>query len=335
METLIIAEIAQAHEGSLGILHSYIDALANTGVNAVKFQTHIADAESSIHEPFRVKFSYVDQTRYDYWKRMEFTATQWEGIKQHCEEKGLEFISSPFSIKAVELLEELKVKRYKIASGEISNFLLLERIAKTKKPVILSSGMSDFNELQEAVKFFQLRGIDTSVLQCTTMYPTPPEKLGLNVIPVLKERFKCRVGFSDHSGDITACLAARALGADILEFHAVFDRRMFGPDATSSLTIDEIRSLVSKVRYLEKALGHPVDKDDTNNFLENKKIFGKSLAVSADLPKGHALRFEDLESKKPAGHGIPASQYESVIGKKLNKDLMKYSFLTADDLQKE
>jgi N-acetylneuraminate synthase len=235
----------------------------------------------------------------------------------------------------VELLEELNVKRYKIASGEITNFLLLEKIARTGKPVILSSGMSDLKELEDAVNFFIQRSIDTSVLQCTTMYPTPAEKLGLNLIPVLREKFKCPIGFSDHSGEVTACIAAKALGAEILEFHAVFDKRMFGPDAMASLTIDEITSLVSQIRYIEKALDNPVDKNDTKIYRENKKIFGKTLAVNNDLPKGHVLTFEDLESKKPAGHGIPAADYRKVIGKRINKNLMKYSFLTEDDLEQD
>ncbi|MEL6945152.1 MAG: N-acetylneuraminate synthase family protein, partial [Bacteroidota bacterium] len=172
--TFIIAEIAQAHDGSLGILHSYIDALAETGVDAIKFQTHIAEAESSIHEPFRVNFSYEDKTRYDYWARMGFTLEQWKEIKQHCEEVGLEFMSSPFSQAAVDWLEELGVKRYKIGSGEVTNFLMLEKIARTGKPIILSSGMSSFVELDEAVKFIQTFGNDLTILQCTTSYPTPP-----------------------------------------------------------------------------------------------------------------------------------------------------------------
>ena len=129
----IIAEIGQAHEGSLGIAHSYIDALFDAGVTAIKWQIHIAEAESSIHEPFRVKFSYEDKTRFDYWKRMEFTPEQWNGLKKHCETKGLEFISSPFSNAAVELVEKIGVKRYKVGSGEVSNFLMLEQIAKTGK----------------------------------------------------------------------------------------------------------------------------------------------------------------------------------------------------------
>ena len=140
----IIAEVGQAHEGSLGMALSYIDALAETGVDAVKFQIHIADAESSVYEPFRIKFSQQDKTRFDYWKRMEFSPEEWEILKSRCDEKQVEFLASPFSNEAVDLLEELQVKRYKIGSGEVSNFLLLEKIAKTGKPVILSSGMSSF-----------------------------------------------------------------------------------------------------------------------------------------------------------------------------------------------
>jgi N,N'-diacetyllegionaminate synthase len=333
MKTFIIAEVAQAHDGSLGILHSYVDALAATGVDAIKFQIHIADAESSIHEPFRVKFSLVDNTRFDYWKRMEFSLDQWREVKKHCEDRGVEFLASPFSIEAVEWLEQLNVKRYKIASGEITNFLLLEKISRTGKPVIVSSGMSDIAELEQAVSFFKGKNINVSVLQCTTMYPTPPEKLGLNVISILKGRLDCVVGFSDHSGNPAASLAAFVSGAEILEFHGVFDRGMFGPDATSSLTIGEIRSLVENVRYLEKAISNPVNKNATESFESNKKIFGKSLAVRTDLAAGHVITYDDLESKKPAGFGVPAAEYKSVVGKKLKTALKKYSFLKYDDLE--
>ena len=149
----IIAEIGQSHEGSLGLAHSYIDALANSGVTAVKFQTHIAEAESSEFENFRVNFSYQDKTRFDYWKRMEFNFNQWAELKQHCQDLDLEFISSPFSVEAFELLESIGVSRYKIGSGEVSNLLMLDRIAKTKKPIILSSGLSNFSELDETINF--------------------------------------------------------------------------------------------------------------------------------------------------------------------------------------
>ena len=202
--TFIIAEIAQAHDGSLGILHSYIDALSKTGIDAIKFQTHIAKSESSSEEPFRVNFSYVDQTRYDYWKRMEFTREQWIEIKKHCEDVGLEFMSTPFSVEAVDLLEEIGITRYKISSGDVENFLLLEKIAKTNKPILISSGMSSFSELDAAVDFLEKFGADISIFQCTSMYPTPAKKVGLNVIQELKNRYGKAVGLSDHTGSIFA-----------------------------------------------------------------------------------------------------------------------------------
>ena len=328
----IIAEIAQAHDGSLGMAHAYIDAVAKTGCNAIKFQTHIAEAESSIHEPFRVKFSKQDATRMEYWKRMEFTMEQWKEIKQHCDEVGLEFMSSPFSNAAVDLLEEVGVKRYKVGSGEVNNFVLLEKIAQTGKPVIISSGMSSFEELDKTIAFLKSRQVDYSILQCTTAYPTQPEQFGLNVIQELKNRYQVSIGFSDHSSSTEACIAATALGAEILEFHVVFDKEMFGPDAKASLTMEEMTQLVKAVNNIEKALQNPVEKSDNSKFDTLKSIFEKSLAVNKDLKKGHMLSFFDLETKKPKGFGILTSEYEKVIGKKINKDLKQWDFLNDVDL---
>ena len=332
-KTFIIAEIGQAHEGSLGILHSYIDALAPTGIDAIKFQTHIAEAESSIREPFRVKFSYEDDTRYDYWKRMGFTKKQWIGIKKHCDEVGLEFMSSPFSQAAVDLLEEVGVLRYKIGSGEVTNFLMLEKIAKTGKPIILSSGMSSFEELDQSIAFIRNFGNELSIVQCTTAYPTPHERLGLNVIGELKQRYPfAKVGLSEHTGEIYAGIAATALGAELLEFHAVFDKRMFGPDTTSSLEVDQIAELVKGVRAIEESLNNYIDKNDLNNYKDLKKIFEKTLAINKNLSAGHIITFDDLESKKPANLGIAASEFKKVIGKKLSRDMKQWDFLTKEDL---
>jgi len=328
----IIAEVAQAHEGSLGLALSYIDSLAEAGVNAVKFQVHIAEAESSEHEPFRIKFSKQDKTRFDYWKRMEFSKDQWDLLKSRCEEKGVKFLASPFSNLAVDLLEEIGVESYKIGSGEVTNFLLLQKIANTEKPVILSSGMSSYEELDNAVEFLLERNIDLSILQCTTSYPTAPENYGLNMIGELKERYKCKTGYSDHSSKPETCIAATALGAEVLEFHAVFNRKSFGPDASSSLEIKEIKELVSAVRNIEKALKNPVDKNDNSNFSDLKNIFEKSLAVNKDLLKGYKLRIEDLEGKKPKGFGIDSSDFQKVAGKLLKRDIRKWEFLNHDDL---
>lgn len=329
----LIAEIAQAHDGSLGILHSYIDAVAQTGVQAIKFQLHIAKAESSIHEPFRVNFSKEDATRYDYWKRMEFTLQQWKDIKKHCDEAGLDFICSPFSNLAVDWLEEIGVHTYKVGSGEVNNLLLLEKITQTGKPIIISSGMSSFSELNETVSFLKSKNANFSILQCTTAYPTKPEQYGLNVITELKQRYNVPIGFSDHSSDVSTGIAAVALGAEILEFHVVFHKEMFGPDAAASLSIEETKQLVTAVEKISSAANNPIDKNNNDNFKELKSIFEKSLAINKDLPKGHILTFSDLESKKPSGFGISAGKFKEIIGKKLVTHKTKWDFLNEEDLE--
>lgn len=328
----IIAEIGQAHDGSLGTVHAYIDALSGSGVNAIKFQMHIAEAESSKHEPFRIKFSYEDETRMDYWKRMGFTLEQWKGIRKHCDEAGLEFLCSPFSNRAVDWLEEIGVKKYKVGSGEVNNFLILEKIAQTGKPILISSGMSSYEELDTTVTFLKSKNADFSILQCTTAYPTKPQQYGLNIIAELKQRYKVPVGYSDHSARMETCIAAAALGASILEFHVAFDRRQFGPDSNSSLTIDETIRLVAAVRNISIALQHPIDKNNNSDFSDLKQIFEKSLAVNKNLPAGHVLTFDDLETKKPKGYGIEASKFKEVIGKKLNFGKNQWDFLNSEDL---
>lgn len=331
---MIIAEIGQAHDASVGILHSYIDALANTGVDAIKFQTHIAEAESSRFETFRVPFSYVDKTRFDYWKRMELTTSQWVEVKDHCHKVGLQFISSPFSCMAVDVLEEAGVDKYKIGSGEVTNLLMLEKIATTGKPVILSSGMSTLEELDAAVSVFRQKSVELAVLQCTTAYPTAPQQWGLHIINQLKDRYNIPVGLSDHSGDIFACIAATALGADLLEFHVVFDKRMFGPDAKASLEIDEVEKLVSGVKQIRTSLQNTFSKDGlAENMCGLKQLFGKSLCVNKSLAAGHAITLEDLEAKKPSGYGITPADFKSIIGKKLNKGLNQWDFLNHQDIQ--
>lgn len=330
---MIIAELAQAHDGSIGILHSYIDALAQTGVDAVKFQTHIAEAESSIYEKFRIPFSYVDKTRYDYWKRMELTLEQWVEVKEHCHTAGLLFISSPFSCKAVDVLEAAEVDAYKIGSGEVTNHLLLNKVATTGKKMIISSGMSSLNELDEAVSLVRKTNTDISILQCSTVYPSSPQEWGLHTIKQFKDRYKVSTGFSDHSGGINACLAATAMGAEILEFHVVFDRRMFGPDAKASLEIDEVKQLVKGVKEIKLSIESTKAKDEqVADKQELKNLFGKSLCINKDCAAGHVITINDLEAKKPAGHGIAPKDYELVIGKKLLKAKNQWDFLTNMDL---
>ena len=204
---------------------------------------------------------------------------------------------------------------------------------ETGKPIIISSGMSSFEELDNTVAFLKKHNARFSILQCTTKYPTQPEDYGLNVISQLKERYQVSVGFSDHSAKISTGIAAVASGAEILEFHVVLDKNSLGPDVSSSLTIQETEKLVKGIKRISKAINNPVDKNDNSNFIELKMIFEKSLAVNKDLKKDHILIFDDLETKKPKGYGIDASKFEIVIGKKLSRNLDQWDFLNEDDIK--
>ncbi|MDZ4839028.1 MAG: N-acetylneuraminate synthase family protein [Bacteroidota bacterium] len=329
----IIAEVAQSHDGSLGMAHSFIDAAASCGADAIKFQTHFADQESTLSEPWRVKFSYEDDTRFEYWQRMEFTPEQWFGLKDHADEKGIMFLSSPFSIKAVELLERMDMEAWKIASGELSNAPMLERIYTTSKPVIISSGMSQLSELDELIDTLKTHKLEHAILQCTTAYPTPPEKIGLNNLALFRDRYQCPVGLSDHSGEIYSGLAAVALGAKILEVHLALSKAMFGPDVVASLDIPQLTELVKGVRFIESALSNDIDKDAFAETMKPlKNIFTKSIVAQREIQQGEVLKLEDLGFKKP-GTGMPASDYINIIGKKLNKTVKFDHFFTDGDFE--
>ena len=330
---LIIGEVAQAHDGSLGMAHAFIDAIAAAGADAVKFQTHIATAESTAEEPWRVNFSVQDQTRYAYWKRMEFSEAQWVGLKEHAEKRNLLFISSPFSVEAAELLERVGVAAWKIASGEVGNCLLFDYLAKTDRPVILSTGMSPLSEVDGAVRWLRRRRRFLTVLQCTSRYPCPHESVGLNVIPFFRERYRCPVGLSDHSGTIYPGLAAAALGIEALEVHVTLSREMFGPDVSSSVTASELRQLVEGVRFIEKMRTNPVDKTTIARVLAPmREAFTKSVVARQDLPSGTVLQERHLALKKP-GAGIPPSALPDLVGRRLRRGLRADQRLQFADLE--
>jgi len=330
---IISGEIAQAHDGSLGMAHAYIDAIANAGANAVKFQTHIASAESTPSEPWRVKFSLQDATRYDYWRRMEFSEEQWHGLKKHASERGLLFLSSPFSIEAAELLTRVGVAAWKIASGEVSNAPMLECMAKSGLPFLLSTGMSPLAEIDAAVKWIKARDLPLVVLQCTSAYPCPPEKVGLNLIPFFRERYGCAIGLSDHSGTIYPGLAAVTVGIAVLEVHVTLNREMFGPDVPVSVTTAELRQLVEGVRFIEKVLANPVDKDAlAREASPMRDLFTKSVVARQDLPAGTVLAEAHLAVKKP-GTGIPANRLREFVGRRLRRNLAKDEQLREEDCE--
>ena len=330
--TYIVAEVGQAHDGSLGTAHAYIDAAAEAGADAIKFQTHIASAESTPGEPFRVKFSKQDATRYDYWQRMEFTVDQWRGLADHAREAKLCFLSSAFSPAAVELLRGLDHAAWKVGSGEVTNLPLIEMMAQTGRPVLLSSGMSTWQELDDAAGAAAAVGAPVATLQCTTSYPCPPDKIGLNVIGELRSRYGCPVGLSDHSGTIYPSLAATALGADLLEVHIVFSRGCFGPDTPASVTVAELKQLVEGARFIDAALASPIDKEAAaRDLLELKRLFEKSIVLAEDRPAGHVLALDDLRTKKP-GTGIPARRLREMVGRRLARAVSADALLAEEDL---
>jgi N,N'-diacetyllegionaminate synthase len=330
---IVVGEVAQTHDGSLGLAHSFIDAIANAGADAVKFQTHIAAAESTPGEPWRVKFSPQDSSRYDYWKRMEFTEDQWRGLKSHAEERGLLFLSSPFSAEAVALLERLDMQAWKVASGEINNTVLLDDMLRTRKPMLLSSGMSAIAEVDAAVAQLRAANVTFGVLQCTSMYPCPPERVGIDMLATYRQRYGCAVGLSDHSGTIYPGLAAATLGCDILEVHVTLSREMFGPDVPSSITTTELRQLVEGVRFVETMRAAPADKDATAAELAPlRALFNKSVVVRGALAAGTVLAAEHLTAKKP-GTGIPAARLRELIGRRLKRAVAADQLLAEADLE--
>ena len=326
--TLIIAEIGQAHDGSLGVAHSYIDAVAETGADAVKFQLHIAKEESTSSEQFRANFSFQDKSRYEYWERMEFSFDQWLELRNHAKERDLLFIVSPFSEKAVDIIEEIDVDYIKIGSGEVFSPSLIKRAMKTNIPIIASTGMSSFTEINELENTLAKGGKENySLLHCTSEYPVQPDNIGFNVLLQMKKQFECPIGFSDHSGNIASSIAAMVLGAEIIEVHVTFSKDIFGPDVSSSLTLSELNTLVQSKKFLEKSLNSQIDKSVLASSLKDMRyIFQKKVITKRNLFQGDILNEEDLVFLKAKG-GIPETDLDIILGRELKTDLKKGTIL--------
>lgn len=330
----IVAEVAQAHDGSLGLAHAFVDAIADAGADAVKFQTHFATAELTFDEPFRIAFSKQDAKRYDYWRRTAFTAEQWQELASHAKERGVIFLSSPFSVEAVHLLATLGVTLWKVPSGELRSRDLLEAMVATGGHILVSSGISPWQEIDEIVALLRSRAVEFTLMQCTSRYPTPLSQVGLNVLDQMRSRYSCPVGLSDHSGTPFPALAAMAHGATVIELHVTFDRRMFGPDVPASITFDELGFLCRARDAFNEMDANPVDKDAMANSLASmRQIFGRSLAPSRALPAGTLLAPGMLVSRKPGG-GIPIDAIEDVMGRRLAHDVVPERLLRWDDLEK-
>lgn len=325
----IIAEIGSVHDGSIGNALKAVEAAAACGADVVKFQTHIAEAETLADAPMPSYFK--GEPRADYFRRTAFSLTQWKQIAQHCLEHGARFLSSPFSLEAVDLLEEVGVELYKIPSGEVSNVPLLERVAATGKKVYLSSGMSNWAELDRAVAALR-KGGPIVVMQCSSAYPCAPERVGLNVMLEMQQRYGLPVGLSDHTLGHAACISAVALGATVVEKHFTFSRLMYGSDARHSMEPDEFKAFCQHVREAAIIRANPVNKDDLTDYREMKRIFEKSVVTARAVEAGTLLRATDIAFKKP-GDGILAARYTELLGRQVRHALAPDHKITWEDLK--
>lgn len=258
----IIAEVGLAHDGSLRLAHAYIDAIRRAGADCAKFQCHLGDPVAE----WRAKPSWPqDMDRQAYWRRTAFTADQWQGLAEHCQSVRLEFLCSPFSAEAVELISRF-VQAWKVPSGKVTDFAMLDAIAATYKPVLISTGMATPLEISKAKHVLVEQGCDVGILQCSSLYPTPPELVGLQQVASWG-------GLSDHSGTIYPGIAAAALGCQMLEVHVCFSKEQGGFDTAASLDMEQLRQLVEGVRFVELAMC-PVDKDAmVEQLSETRRIF--------------------------------------------------------------
>jgi N,N'-diacetyllegionaminate synthase len=323
----VIAEAGMNHDGSLGNAIRLAEVAAESGADAVKFQLHDSAAESTRDAPSPSYF--MRESRWEYFQRTAFTDEQWRTLKEACERAGIEFVCAPFSIEALERLERLGVGRYKIGSGEVTNLELVRSAAATGKPVLLSSGMSSWDELDTAV---EAAGEHVTVLQCTSAYPTPPERVGLNLLGELRRRYGKPVGLSDHTLGPYAAFAAVALGAEVIEKHFTLSREMYGPDAALALEPHELEELVDGIREIEQMLSSPVDKNDLEPYAEMKRVFEKSVVSTREIPAGVVIEREMLAAKKP-GTGIPARRLAEVVGRRARTLIAADAVLTEADLE--
>lgn len=324
---LVIAEIGNNHDGSVRQAERMIDAAADAGADAVKFQTHIAEAEMLASTPTPPHF---DEPRYEFMQRMELSREDHLRLQEHARGRGLIFFSSPFSVEAVELLESVDVPLYKIASGEVTNPPLLEAVAATGKPLLLSSGMSSLEDLEAAVAVFRAARTDIVLLQCTSRYPCPPEDVNLRAMATIQEHFGVLVGLSDHTPDVYTSIAAVALGAVCVEKHFTLSKLLYGPDHHASLVPEELARLVQGVRQVEAAMGSGEKRRDPE-LDPVRATFEKSLVTRREIAAGTTIEAEMLTTKRP-GTGIAAARIHEIVGRRTRRDLAYNQLVELSDL---
>ncbi len=333
---LIIAEAGVNHNGSLELAKKMIDVAFDAKVDAIKFQTFIPELVMS---KYAEKAAYQQETtgkresQLDMVRKLYLDLNAHKDLMSYCKKKGVEFMSSPFDMQSIDVLQQLGLKTIKIPSGEITNIPYLRKIGKPNNKLILSTGMCYLGEIETAVKVLTDSGTDRSnisLLHCNTEYPTPMQDVNLSAMITMRDAFKLDVGYSDHTLGIEIPIAAVAMGATIIEKHFTLNKTMEGPDHRASLEPDELKAMVVAIRNIEMAFGDGIKKPSPSES-KNIDVARKSIHFMKDLSKGHVIREDDLVIKRP-GDGIPSSLMDQVIGKKLKKDSMEDTKLKWEDL---
>ncbi len=322
MKTFIIAEAGVNHDGSLEIAKKMVDVAVDAGADAVKFQTFSSEKLVSKEAPkaeYQKKKTGENESQLNMLKKLELDVDSHKKLINYCSFKKITFLSSPFDLKSIDLLDKLGLKIFKIPSGEITNLPYLKKLGSLKKRVILSTGMADLREIEDALNILTEAGTpkeNMTVLHCNTEYPTPIEDVNLHAMLTIKEAFKVNVGYSDHTLGIEIPIAAVALGASVIEKHYTLDKDMDGPDHKSSLGPDELKLMIKAIRNIEKALGNGI-KSPSSSELKNKRIVRKSIIASKDIKMRSLFTEENIAVKRP-GVGISPMEWD-VLEKLLPK----------------
>lgn len=316
-KVIIIAEAGVNHNGSPEIAKKMVDAAKEAGVDYIKFQTFVSEklvCRNAKMAEYQEKNTQMVETQFSMLKKLELSQKQFAELKSYCEEKEIGFLSTPFDLESIDFLNELGMDFYKIPSGEITNYPYLVKIAKTGIDVVMSTGMCEIWEIEEAVKVLKENGTkNITLLHCNTEYPTPFQDVNLKAMDTLKKNFDVSVGYSDHTVGIEVPIAAVARGAKVIEKHFTLDKNMEGPDHKASLEPDELKDMVRAIRNIEKALGSEEKKPSVSE-KKNIAIARKSIVAAKKIEKGKKFTEENLTVKRP-GDGISPMLWKDVVGK--------------------
>lgn len=329
-KVFILVEAGVNHNGCLETAKKMIQVAKDSGADAIKFQTFKAE---KLVSKFAEKAEYqknntqVIETQLEMIKKLELTFENFRELKKYCEELGILFLSTPFDFDSIEFLKELKMEIWKIPSGEITNLPYLRKVGKIAKKIIISTGMCELFEIEEALNVLKASGVnDIAILHCNTEYPTPMKDVNLRAMQTLKQKFNQKIGYSDHTLGIEVPIAAVALGAEIIEKHFTLDKSMIGPDHKASLNPIELKNMIDSIRNIETALGS-ANKFVTESELKNKNIARKSIVAKKNISQGEVFTEDNLAIKRP-GNGISPMKWDEVVGKIAKKEFVEDELIT-------